>query len=184
VAGLVIGGLAGLLGTWFDWGLMRAVDVMLSIPGLLLSIALVALLGVGQTQAALAVGIALAPGFARIVRVSVIGVLQQDYVLAARAIGATRLGIFVHHVLPNIAGQVATFAVVTFGWALLNLATLDFLGLSGSPSDPTWGRMLAEGRRYLRRAPWIALAPAALLTTLVAAITLTGDAWRRRLPGG
>ena len=112
---------------------------------------------------------------------TVIGVLQQDYVAAASAIGATRLRIFLHHVLPNIAGQVVSFGVVMFGWALLNLATLDFLGLSGSPSDPTWGRMLAEGRRYLRQAPWIALAPALLLVTVVASITLTTDAWQRRI---
>lgn len=181
-AGLVVGALAGMLGAWLDWGLMRAVDVLLSIPGLLLAIALVAVLGVGETQAALAVGISLAPGFARVVRVAVIGVLQQDYVEAARAIGATRWRIFVIHVLPNIVQQVVAFAVVQFGWALLNLATLDFLGLSGSPSDPTWGRMLAEGRRYLRLAPWIALAPAVMLVTLVAAITLTTDVWQRRIP--
>ena len=134
-AGLVVGGLAGLGGSWLDWFLMRVVDVMLSFPGLLLAIALVAVLGVGETQAALAVGISLVPSFARVVRVTVIGVLQQDYVAAARAIGATRLRIFVRHVLPNIAGQAISFAVVVFGWALLNLATLDFLGLSGSPSD-------------------------------------------------
>ena len=182
--GLLVGGLAGMLGSWVDWGLMRAVDVMLSMPGLLLAVALVALLEVGDVQAALAVGISLAPGFARIVRVAVIGVLQQEYVQAARALGASRWRVFSRHVLRNIGSQVVAFAVVNFGWALLNLATLDFLGLSGSPSDPTWGRMLAEGRRYLRRAPWIALAPGLLLTTLVVAITLTGDAWRRRLPGG
>ena len=169
-------------GSWLDWGLMRAVDVLLSFPGLLLAIALVAVFGVGGVQAALAVGLSLMPGFARIVRAAVSGVLSQDYVEAARAIGATRLRIFYRHVLPNIAGQVVSFAVVNFGWALLNLATLDFLGLSGSPSDPTWGRMLAEGRRYLRLAPWIALVPAVLLVTLVAAITLATDGARRRLP--
>jgi peptide/nickel transport system permease protein len=181
--GMVAGGMAGMMGAWPDWGLMRAVDVMLSIPGLLLAIALVALLGVGETQAAFAVGLSLAPGFARVVRAAVISVLQQEYIEAARAIGATRLRIFVKHVLPNISTQVVGFAVVNFGWALLNLATLDFLGLSGAVSDPTWGRMLAEGRRYLRRAPWIALVPGGLLVTVMAGITIASDTWRRRAPG-
>lgn len=177
--GVIVGGLAGMFGGWVDLILMRGVDVMLSVPGLLLAIALVAFLGVGQSQAALAVGISLAPGFARVVRVAVIGVLQEDYIVAARAIGATRGRIFTKHVLPNISPTVLGFIVVNFGWALLNLATLDFLGLTGSPSDPTWGRMLAEGRRHLRRAPWIALVPGMMLTALVAAVVLTGDAWQR-----
>lgn len=175
VFGLMVGGGAGLAGGWWDWSLMRVVDTLLALPGLLLAIALVAVLGAGQLQAVLAVGFSLGPGFARVVRVVVLDVAQQGYVEAARAAGAKASGIFLRHILPNAAPQVLTFAVTTFSWAILNLATLDFLGLSGSPSDPTWGRMLAEGRPYLRDAPWIMLGPGAMLAATIVGLSLVGD---------
>jgi ABC-type dipeptide/oligopeptide/nickel transport system permease subunit len=177
--GLCIGGAAGMLSDAVDWVLMRAVDVSLAFPGLLLAIALVAMLGVGRWQVALAVGLSLAPAYSRLSRAAVLTVREHFYIEAARALGASRWWMFIHHVLPNIAGQMVTFGVVHYAWALLNIAALDFLGLSGSPSSPTWGTMLAEGREYLRVAPWVAVTPGAMLTLTVVSMIALGDAWQR-----
>jgi peptide/nickel transport system permease protein len=181
--GLVVGGLAAGLGGRVDWVLMRGVDVLLAFPGLLLAMALIAVFDTGLWQVALAAGISLAPVFSRLARAAVLAVRAQLFIEAARVLGAGPWRIIWRHLLPNAAGQIITFATVIYAWSLLDIAALDFLGLTGSPSTPTWGRMLNEGRAYLRVAPWIVLGPGVMLTLSVLAVTGLSDAWRNVLPG-
>jgi ABC-type dipeptide/oligopeptide/nickel transport system permease subunit len=181
--GLAIGGLAGTFGGWLDWVLMRGVDILFAFPGLLLALALVTLFGTGLWQVALAVGIALAPSYSRLVRAAVLSVRTRLFVEAARALGAGPWHVIWRHYLPNTAGELVTFGTVIYAWSLLDIAALDFLGLTGSPSIPAWGRMLNEGRIFLRVAPWIALGPGLMLTLSVFAVLGLSDAWRENLPG-
>lgn len=181
--GLAVGGLAAGLGGRVDWVLMRGVDVLLAFPGLLLAMALIAVFDIGLWQVALAAGISLAPVCSRLARAAVLAVRVQLFIEAARVLGASPWRIVWRHLLPNAAGQIITFATVIYAWSLLDIAALDFLGLTGSPSIPTWGRMLNEGRAYLRVAPWIVLGPGVMLTLSVLAVTGFSDAWRNMLPG-
>ncbi|GAB4468479.1 MAG: ABC transporter permease subunit [Anaerolineae bacterium] len=182
--GCGVGGVAGAFGGLIDAALMRLIDVLLAIPGLLLAMALIALIGPGQQQAALAVGLSLAPGLSRLVRAAILTVRSAEYVTAARALGAGRLYILTRHLLPGIAGQVLAFSTLMFAWALLNLAALDFLGLTGGPWPVTWGRMLNEGRAYLRDAPWIAFSPGLMLMLCVLTVSALGSRWRHDPAGG
>lgn len=183
IIGVTFGGLAGTFGGWVDWLIMRGVDILLAFPGLLLAMTLIAMFDTGLWQVALAVGVALAPAYSRLTRAAVISVRSQLFVEAAVALGSSRWRIIWQHLLPNAAGQIMTFATVIYAWSLLNIATLDYLGLTGSPSVPTWGRMLNEGRAFLRITPWIALGPGALLTLSVLSVTGLSDAWRVGQPG-
>lgn len=181
---VAFGSLSGIAGGVVDWVLMRGADVFLAFPGLLLALALVAFLDTGVWQAAVAVGIALAPTYTRLIRAAVLAVRNRTYVEAARTLGGATGWIIWRHVLPNVAGEIGVFATVIYAWSLLNLSALEFLGVSGSPSTPTLGRMLSEGRAYLRVAPWVALVPGVVLTVSILAVTGLSDAWRRQLPGG
>jgi peptide/nickel transport system permease protein len=177
--GLVAGGMAGSMGGRADWVLMRGVDVIFAFPSLLLAMALVAMLGVGSWQVAVAVGVSLAPTYSRVVRAAILSVKNQLFVEAARALGAGSWRIMGRHLLPNAASQISAFATAIYAWSLLNIAALDFLGLTGSPSLPTWGRMLNEGRSFLRIAPWIVLGPGIMLTLSVIAVAGLSDGWLR-----
>jgi peptide/nickel transport system permease protein len=180
LVGTLVGGLAGLTLSGAEQIVMRIVDVLLIFPNLLMAMALVALLGVGGWQIAIAVGISLAPGFSRVVRAAVLSARQRLYVQVARGFGAGPWYIFRVHVFPAIWPQVASLAIVNYAWALLSVASLEFLGFAGSPSDPGWGAMLNQGRSYLHIAPWIALAPGVLLTMTVMAMVNLSSAMQRR----
>ncbi len=181
ILGAVIGLIAAGLGGWIEWALMRIVEILLVLPGLLLAMVLVALLGAGPWALTLGVGISLAPGFSRLVRAAALTVLHESFIEAARALGASPAQVIIRHLLPNVLADVIAFTVVLYGWSLLNIAALEFLGLAGSVSTPRWGSMLFEGREYLRVAPWIALAPGSMLTLSVLAVTHLSDAWRSQL---
>ncbi|MBN1121535.1 MAG: ABC transporter permease [Anaerolineae bacterium] len=182
LVGIVIGGIAGGVGGLLDRVLMRGVDVLLAFPALLLALLFVVVFGGGQWQAALAVGLALSVPLCRMVRASVLTVRSEPYLESARAIGAGPIWIIVRHIFPNIVGHVLSHLTVIFAWSLLNMAALDFLGVTGSISTVTWGRMIAEGRPFLRDAPSIALAPGFLLTLTVIAVTGIGDSWKKPSP--
>lgn len=184
VLSLIVGGVAGMLGSWPDTVLMRAADVLLAFPGLLLALVIVAILDTGLWQAAAAVGIALVPIYSRVIRAAVLAVRNRPFVEAARTLGGGPLWILRWHILPNIAGEVLAYASIIYAWSLVNLAALDFLGVSGTLSIPTLGRILGEGRAYLRAAPWIALVPGILLMISVLSVVGLSDVWRRSLPGG
>ncbi|MCZ7538610.1 MAG: ABC transporter permease [Anaerolineae bacterium] len=170
--GLAIGIVAGYGGRWLDAGLMMLMDALLAFPSLILALALIALLGSGTVQVALAVGIAGIPSYARVARAAVIQARALPFVEAARALGAGPRAILWRHVVPAAAPPLLAFAGVTLSWALLNGAALMFLGYGGDIAAPEWGVMLADGRAAFRNAPWVALAPGAALSVTVLAINL------------
>ena len=178
--GIVVGGAAGGAGGLLDRVLMRTVDILLAFPGLLLALVLVVVFGAGQWQAALAVGSALSLPLSRLVRASVLTVRSEPYLDSARAVGAGPIRIVVLYIFPNIIDQLISHLTVVFSWSLLNMSAMDFLGVTGSLSTVSWGRMISEGRPYLREAPSIALVPGLLLTLTAVAVTGIGDYWKRQ----
>jgi peptide/nickel transport system permease protein len=179
--GLPTGLLAGTFGNWIEVVLMRVVDALLAFPGLLLAMAVVALMGRGLVAVAVAVGLAAAPAYARVARSAVLEVRVQPYVEAARAVGCSEGRIIARHVLPNAAAPLLAFAATQLGWVLLNGAALNFLGLGVQPGTPEWGAMLADGRGYLRQAPWASTFPGLALTLTVLAANLVGDGLQEAL---
>jgi len=179
--GLPVGLAAGSLGGRTDAVLMRLVDALLAFPGLLLALAAVAILGTGLTAVAMAVGLAAAPPYARVVRSIALEVRGQPYVEAARAVGCSPWRIAVRHILPNALPSLIAFAATQLGWILLNGAALNFLGLGVPPGTPEWGLMLADGRGYLRDAPWASVFPGLALTLTVLAANLAGDGLQEAL---
>ncbi len=179
--GLPTGLVAGTFGGWIESVLMRLVDALLAFPGLLLAMAVVALLGPGMGPVAVAVGLAAAPAYARVARSAALEVRAQPYVDAARAVGCSEWRIMVRHVLPNTAPPLVAFAATQLGWVLLNGAALNFLGLGAQPGTPEWGAMLAEGRGYLRDGSWASVFPGLALTLTVLAANLVGDGLQEAL---
>lgn len=179
VPGLLIGLAAGYWGGYLDRALMGAADVLLAFPNLLLAMTLVALLGYGTHQIALAVGLAGFPAYARVARAAALEVRGTLFVEAARAVGAGRGRIIARHILPNIGATLVAFGAVTFSWSLLNAAALNFLGLGGSISTPDWGIMLADARQAFRVAPWAGAAPGLAITLTVLAANALAEGWQR-----
>jgi len=179
--GLPVGLTAGSLGGRTDVVLMRLVEALLAFPGLLLAMVTVAVLGTGLTPVAVAVGLAAAPPYARVTRSVALEVRGQPYIEAARAVGCTPWRIAVRHILPNAAPSAIAFAATQLGWILLNGAALNFLGLGVPPGTPEWGMMLADGRGYLRDAPWASVFPGLALTLTVLAANLVGDGLQEML---
>jgi peptide/nickel transport system permease protein len=179
--GLPIGLAAGFFGGYIEGVTMRLVDALLAFPGLLLAMAVVAVLGPGMSSVAIAVGLAAAPAYARVARSAALEVRTQPYVQAARALGGSEWHILVRHVLPNAAAPLVAVAATQLGWILLNGAALTFLGLGAPPGTPDWGAMLNEGRWYLRDAPWVSGFPGLALTLTVLAANLLGDSLQKAL---
>ena len=179
--GLPAGLVAGTFGGRSDVVLMRLVDALLAFPSLLLAMAVVALLGPGMGPVAVAVGLAAAPAYARVARSAALEIRTQPYVEAARAVGSSHWRVMVRHVLPNATAPLVAFAATQLGWVLLNGAALNFLGLGTPPGTPEWGAMLAEGRGYLRGAPWASTFPGLALTLTVLAANLLGDGLQEAL---
>ncbi len=165
--GSIIGITAGTVRGATDTVLMRIVDVLLSIPTLLLSLSVIILLGFGVVNAAIAVGVAAVASFARLSRSKALQVANSDYVEAAYGSGATFLQVVWRHVLPNSRGPIVALAALQFGTAILAVSTLGFLGYGAQPPTPEWGVIIAEGRNYVATAPWVTLLPGLVLVTLV-----------------
>lgn len=159
LAGLTIGVISGFVGGWVDAVLMRAVDVTLAIPRLLLALTIVTALGFGFLPTAIAVAVGIFPGFSRITRAEVLKVKTLPYVEAARTGGASWLRVVVRHILPNSWGPVLVLAVLDFGVAILIVSALSFLGLGAPPPAAEWGTLIAQGRNYLVTSPWLSLLP-------------------------
>ncbi|MBM3470530.1 MAG: ABC transporter permease [Armatimonadetes bacterium] len=179
--GIALGTAAGYLGGGVDEVIMRAMDVLLAFPYLLLAIAIVSALGPGLANTILAVGIWATPAFARVVRGSVISVKEQEYVQAARAIGASTFRIVVRHVLPNCISVVVVYSALYMASAILLEAALSFLGLGIQPPTPSWGLMVSTGRDYLVIAPHIATFPGLAIAFAVLGFNLLGDGLRDAL---
>jgi ABC-type dipeptide/oligopeptide/nickel transport system permease subunit len=179
--GLLLGLLSGYYGGWFDQVVMRLTDLALAFPSLILALGIVAILDPGLVNVTIAVGVAGIPGYVRLVRGSVLSVKKTLYVEAAQAIGCRNHRIILHHVLPNILASVLVLATMDVAWAILRATSLSFLGLGAQPPTPEWGAMIDEGRELLRRAPWVSLAPSAMMMLAVLSLNLVGDALRDAL---
>jgi peptide/nickel transport system permease protein len=180
--GGIIGALAGGLGGKVDTVLMRVVDVMLSIPGILLAIGIVAWLDRGLPQIMFAIAMTNAPIFARILRGSLLALRESDYVIAARSIGASGPRLLVRHMLPNSLTPLIVAATLALATAIIDVAGLGFLGLG--PPDPRtaeWGTMLTDSTKFLRQAPWLLLFPGAAIVITAVGFNLLGDGLRESL---
>lgn len=169
VAGGLLGLVAGFVGRWVDEAVMRVVDVLLAVPPLLLSLALITALGYGTLNIALAVGIASVAQFARIMRSEVLRVSRATYVEAARAVGTRWWVSLARHVLPNAVRPVLVLSVLEFGLAVLAVSSLSFLGYGVPPPAPEWGGLVAEGRNYLD-SWWLCAMPGAVIAATVLSV--------------
>jgi peptide/nickel transport system permease protein len=170
VCGSALGGIAGYAGGRVDAVIMRVVDVLLSMPLLLLAMALVTALGFGPVQLSIAVGVAMIGSTSRVMRSEVLRVSKAVYVDAERALGASTSFLLVRHVLPNSIGPVLMFSIVEFGQAVLAIAALSFLGFGTPPPTPEWGALVATGQRYLAVAWWMITLPGLVITVFVVAV--------------
>jgi len=169
VVGTVIGLVAGSVGGWVDAALMRVIDVLLAVPGLLLALSVIILLGFGTTNAAIAVGITSVAVFARVSRSEVIRVRRTDYVEAAFGSGGRFGQVLVRHILPHSLHAVVALAALQFGTAILAISTLGFLGYGAPPPTPEWGLLIAEGRTYVATAWWLTTLPGLVVVAVVLA---------------
>jgi len=179
--GTTLGLIAGYLGRWVDNLIMRIVDIVLAFPGMMFALALSAVMGPGLANVILAIGIASAPLYARVVRGVVLHLKGSDFVLAAQASGAGTMRILLHHVLPNCLGPIIVQTTLRFANSIIVASGLSFLGLGVPPDVPELGGMLADGRTYLRSASWIALSPGLTLMLIVLGFNLMGDGLRDAL---
>jgi peptide/nickel transport system permease protein len=180
--GLVLGATAGYLGGKVDTVIMRCMDVMLAIPGLLFAIGIVAALQPGLWQVMLAVGIVNIPIFARLLRGSVLAQKENDFVLAARSVGVRRRNILFSHVLPNAVSPLIVQSTLAMATAIIDVAGLGFLGLGPQdPSTPEWGTMLTDANEYLSVGPFLAIIPGIAIVISVLGFNLIGDGLREAL---
>ena len=180
-AGTVFGLLAGFYGGKLDDLIMRGMDVLFAFPAFLMAIAVLAILGPGTVNAMVAIGIVYTPIFARITRGSVLSVREEVYVRAARSLGANDARLLRLHILPNVAAPIIVQTSISLAFAILTEAALSFVGLGTQPPNPSWGRMLAEGRGFIQQAWWIAVFPGLAIFVTVLAFNVLGDALRDAL---
>jgi peptide/nickel transport system permease protein len=178
--GLPLGLLAGYRGGWLDAVIMRPLDMVLSLPALLLAVSLIAILGQGSGVALIAIAVIYLPILARVLRSSVLVVRERPYVVAARARGVTHTRTMVRHVLPNAVGPALVQATVLMGFAIQIEAALSFLGLGAQPPTPSLGLMLLDGYQVLQQAWWVDVFPGVAIALAVVAFLLIGDGLRRR----
>jgi peptide/nickel transport system permease protein len=181
VIGAIIGAAASFAGGWADSIVMRLMDIMLAFPALLLAIAIVTILGPGLLNMLYAIGIVSIPAYARIVRASVLSVKEQDYILAARAIGVPPIRMLLRNVMPNALTPIIVQGTLGIGTAILDAAGLSFLGLGARPPRPEWGAMLGQGRYSMFTAPHIVLFPGLAIMLTVLGFNLLGDGLRDSL---
>ena len=180
--GMLLGSAAGYLGGWLDSTIMRGMDIMLAIPGLLFAIGIVAALQPGLWQVMLAVGIVNIPIFARLLRSSILAQKENDFVLAARAVGVPRRVILFSHILPNAMSPVIVAGTLAMATAIIDVAGLGFLGLGPQdPATPEWGTMLANVNEYLSVGPFLAIIPGIAIVISVLGFNLIGDGLREAL---
>jgi peptide/nickel transport system permease protein len=179
---LLFGGSLGTVAAFFggltDNIIMRLMDLLFSIPSLILAIVITGTLRPSLTNAMLAIGIVYTPRFARVARGPALSVMREAYVEAAWMIGAGRLRIMLSHLLPNIVAPLIVQSTLAFSTAILTEAALSFLGLGTQPPDPSWGTMLGTGRKYMELAPWIAVFPGLAIMLAVLGFNLLGDGLR------
>ncbi len=181
VAGGLLGAVAGYYGGWTDNLIMRAMDVIMSIPATLLAISIAAALGAGLTNLMIATGIASIPTYARIVRASVLGIKEQEFVEAARAVGTRDVTILCKHILPNCLAPIIVQATLGVAFAILTAAGLSFIGLGIEPPTPEWGAMLSNARTYIRDYSYMCLFPGLAIAITIFSLNVLGDGLRDAL---
>lgn len=181
IVGTTLGALSGYASGWIDNSIMRVMDVLLAFPSLLLAIAIVSVLGPGLQNALLAIAIVNIPVYARVVRASVLSVKEQEFVSAARALGAGNLRILFQRILPNSLAPLIVQGTLGIGTAILDAAALSFLGLGAQPPTPEWGSMLGSERNQVFTAPHLVFFPGIAIMITVLAFNLLGDGLRDAL---
>lgn len=176
--GVTIGAAAGYFGGWVDDVLMRITDIFLTVPALILAIAVTAALGKGITNVMIGISLVWWPGFARLTRSLVLSLREEPFVEAARGIGAGSLRILFRHILPNALSPIIVKMSTDFGFAVLNAAALGFIGLGAQPPTPEWGAMINDGRAYFPQRWWVATFPGMAIFVLVFSWNLLGDGLR------
>ena len=179
VVAVLIGGISGFLGGKVDLVVQRFIDGWMAFPGLLLLLTIMSIVGRGLPQIIVVLGVTGGIGASRVVRGAVIGIKENDYFLAARAVGTPTRQILIRHVLPNIMAPIIIIFSINIGGVIISEASLSFLGYGLPPEFPSWGGMLSwDGRRYMEMAPWLALWPGLCLTITVYSFNMFGDALR------
>ena len=184
ILGVVIGGMAGVIGGKLDMFLMRLCDMFLTFPTLVLAFFLIAVLGTGLTNVIIAIALSHWAWYARMVRGMVIAQRNRDYVLASRLAGASRLTRLRQHIMPNVVGQLLVLASMDIGHMMLHVSGLSFLGLGVSPPTPEWGVMINDSKEFIWTHPQLLLWPGLMIFLAVMAFNLLGDALRDRLDPG
>jgi peptide/nickel transport system permease protein len=178
VGGLALGLVSGYFGGRISFLILRAMDLLLAFPGLLLALVIVGTLGPGLDNIMIAVGVGAIPIFTRVVHGSVLSVKQNDYIDAARALGGTDRRIIVRHVIPNIVAPVIVLYTLQMGAAIFAASSLSFIGLGAQPPSPEWGAMVSRGRHVLREAMWMTTFPGLAIAMVILSINVLGDAAR------
>jgi peptide/nickel transport system permease protein len=181
VVGIVAGLASGYYGRWIDSLIMRLVDLMLAFPGILLALAIIAILGTSLVNLMIAVGISFIPEYTRVVRGSVLSARETEYVTAAHVSGARARIVMFRHILPNILPPVMVLTTLEFAAGIILAATLSFLGLGVKPPAAEWGNMLSDGRSMLRHYWWVSTFPGLAIMLTVLSINLLGDGLRDAL---
>ncbi|WP_404814873.1 ABC transporter permease [Psychrobacillus faecigallinarum] len=178
--GVILGVVAGYYRK-LDMYIMQFIDILMVFPSLLMAIAIVAVLGVGLTNAMIAVAISAVPSFVRVVRGAVLTIRETEYVEAARALGLRNFKIIFKHILPNVTSPIIILATLDFGSAILSAASLSFLGLGAQPPNPEWGALVYVGKSFLSQAWWMTLFPGLAIMLVVLGFNLLGDGLRDAL---
>jgi ABC-type dipeptide/oligopeptide/nickel transport system permease subunit len=173
--GIALGAIAGYGRGWIDAVIMRAMDILLALPGLLLALVVLTILGTGLVNAQIAVGVSLIPVYVRLVRGSMLSEREREFVLAAKVMGCSPGRTLVRHILPSVWSQVVILSTSALGWAIVIASTLNFLGLGVAPPTPEWGADLANGREWLTTGWWICTGPGVAITIVILAINFLGD---------
>jgi ABC-type dipeptide/oligopeptide/nickel transport system permease subunit len=181
VVGVILGLASGYYGGWADTVIMRLMDVQLAFPGLLVAICIIAIIGPGLENVIVAVGIFSVPLFARVTRGQILSLKEQDFIVAARMMGAQDGRIMLNHLLPNAVAPLLVLCTLRIATAILTAASLSFLGLGAQPPTPEWGAMLSDGRAYLSIAPHVATTPGLAILITVLSFNLFGDGLRDAL---
>ncbi|MEK4340203.1 MULTISPECIES: nickel transporter permease [Brevibacillus] len=181
VAGTFLGLVAGYYGKWIDTLISRLFDIMLAFPSILLAIAIVAILGPSLENALLAIAIVNVPTYGRLVRSRVLSLKEEEYVMAARAIGSKHSHIIVQHILPNSLAPIIVTGTLGIATAIIEAAALGFLGLGAQAPQPEWGLMLSDSRQYIQKAPWTVIFPGLSIMLTVLGFNLIGDGLRDAL---
>jgi len=176
--GVVLGAIAGYFGGAVNEAIMRITDIMLTIPGIFLALAITAALGPSILHAMVALSITWWPGYCRLVQAQVLSIREEDYVEAARCVGANRPRIIFSHILPNCLSAIMVKASMDFGFAVLNLAALGFIGVGAQPPIPEWGAMISKGREFLPYGWWYSTFPGIAMFLTVFGFNMLGDGVR------